>query len=148
MGSIVTASPFQAREAVLQDSELTFQEAFARHIIYPQRKVPITVLDDSSRASTSVTSPSLCPTVTVTLLGSHDLKMKDIEQSSLLFGGVPPMQIEMQDVNGDGKLDLILTFDRASMKVNANAKSTFLTGWLKDSQEIVAEGVIDKVLSG
>ena len=79
----------------------------------------------------------------MTLLGSHDLKVKDIEQSSLRFGGVPPMQIEMQDVNGDGKLDLILTFDRASLKLYPNARSAFLSGWLKNSQEIVAEGVID-----
>jgi predicted DsbA family dithiol-disulfide isomerase len=143
VGSVAAAAPLQAREAVLQDGELTFQEAFARHIIYPQRKVPITILDDSSRARASVTSSSLCPTVTVTLLGSHDFKVKDIEPSSLLFGGTAPMQTDMQDVNGDGKLDLILTFDRATLKLNPNARSAFLSGWLKNSQEIVAEGMIE-----
>jgi hypothetical protein len=76
-------------------------------------------------------------------LGSHDLKVKDIEQSSLLFGGTAPMQIDMQDANGDGKLDLILTFDLASLKLNPNERSPFLSGWLKDSQEIVAEGLIN-----
>jgi hypothetical protein len=42
------------------------------------------------------------------------------------------MKIDMQDVNSDGKLDLILTFDRASLQLNPNAKSAFLSGWLKE----------------
>ncbi len=127
-------SPLQAREPVLQEGELTFQEAFARHIIYPQRKVAI-------RAITS----SLYHTVTVTLLGSDDLNVNDVESSSLRFGGAPPMQMETQDINGDGKPDLILTFDQATLKLNPRTNSAFLSGWLQNSQEIVAEGTVDSV---
>src|SRR5207247_427394 len=86
-GASVAAAAIQDREPAIQDGELTFQEAFARHIIYPQRKVAI-------RSSTS----SLYHTVTVTLLGSDDLNVNDVESSSLHFGGAPPMQMEMQDV--------------------------------------------------
>ena len=124
-------SPLQHREPALQESELTFNEAFARHIIYPQRRVAIR----------SITS-SLYHTVTVTLLGSDDLNVKEVESSSLRFGGAPPMQIEMQDVNSDGKPDLILTFDQAILKLNPGTNSAFLSGWLKNSQEIVAEGTV------
>ena len=134
LGSTAAASPIQGREPALQDSELTFQEAFARHIIYPQRAVAI-----------RSTSSSLHHTVTVTLLGSADLNVKEVESSSLRFGGARPMQVEMQDTNGDGKPDLILTFDQAILKMNPRTKSAFLSGWLKNSQEIVAEGKVNSV---
>jgi len=44
------------------------------------------------------------------------------------------MQIEMQDVNGDGKPDLVLTFDQAILKLNPRTNSAFLSGYLKNSQ--------------
>ncbi len=53
------------------------------------------------------------------------------------------MQIEMQDTNDDGKPDLILTFDQAILKLNPRRNSAFLSGWLKNSQEIVAEGTVN-----
>ena len=77
--------------------------------------------------------------MTVTLLGSDDLNVKDVESSTLRFGGAPPRQMETQDVNGDGKPDLVLTFDQAILKLNPGTKSAFLSGWLKNSQEIVGE---------
>jgi len=132
VGSVPNTSPLQAGEPALQDGELTFNEAFARHIIYPQRKVAIR----------SITS-SLYHTVTVTVLGSDDLNVNDVESSSLRFGGASPMQMEMQDINGDGKPDLILTFDQAILKLNPRTSSAFLSGWLKNSQEIVAEGTVN-----
>ena len=134
MGGVAAASQAQGSEPALQDGELTLQEAFARHIIYPQRRVAI-------RAITS----SLYHTVTVTLLGSDDLNVNDAESSSLRFGGAPPMQMETQDINGDGKPDLILTFDQAILHLNPRKNSAFLSGWLKNSQEIVAEGTVESV---
>jgi len=83
--------------------------------------------------------------VTVTLLGSDDLNVKEVEPSSLRFGGAPPMQMEMQDINGDGKPDLVLTFDQDILKLNPRTNSAFLSGWLKNSQEIVAEGTVNSV---
>ena len=132
MGGVAAASQAQGSEPAPQDGELTFQEAFARHIIYPQRRVAIR----------SITS-SLYHTVTVTLLGSDDLNVKDVESSSLRFGGAPPRQMETQDVNGDGKPHLVLTFDQAILKLNPGTKSAFLSGWLKNSQGIVAEGTVN-----
>jgi hypothetical protein len=120
--------------ARIEGNELTFQDAFARHIIYPQRKVAI-------RSTTS----RQYHTVTVTLLGSDDLNVNDVESSSVCFGGAPPKQIEVQDINGDGKPDLMLTFDQAILNLNPRTKSAFLTGWLKNSQEIVAEGTVNSV---
>ena len=81
----------------------------------------------------------------MTLLGSDDLNVNDVESSSLHFGGAPPMQIQMQDINGDGKPDLTLTFDQAIMKLNPRTNSAFLSGWLKNSQEIVAEGTVNSM---
>jgi len=134
VGSVANTSPLQAGEPAIQDGELTFQEAFARHIIYPQRKVAIRLI-----------TSSLYHTVTVTLLGSDDLNVNDVESSSLRFGGAPPMRMEMQETNGDGKPDLILTFDQAILKLNPRTNSAFLSGWLKNSQEIVAEGTVNTV---
>ena len=134
MGGVAAASQAQGSEPALQDGELTLQEAFARHIIYPQRRVAI-------RAITS----SLYHTVTVTLLGSDDLDVNEVESSSLRFGGASPMQMEMQDTNGDGKPDLILTFDQAILKLNPRTNAAFLSGWLQNSQEIVAEGTVESV---
>ena len=44
------------------------------------------------------------------------------------FGRAPPMQMEMQDITGDGKPDLILTFDQAILKLNPRTNSAFLSG--------------------
>ena len=55
------------------------------------------------------------------------------------------MQIEMQDTNDDGKPDLILTFDQAILKLNPRNNSAFLTGWPKNSHEIVAESTVNAV---
>ena len=55
------------------------------------------------------------------------------------------MQVEMQDTNGDGKPDLILTFDQAILNLNPGTNSAFLSGWLKNSQEIVAESTVNAV---
>jgi len=129
------------QRSAIEANELTFQEAFAQRIIYPQKKVGISVLDDSSRPNRSTTL-SQYHTMTVTLLGSDDLNVKEVETSSLRFGGAPPMQIQMQDINGDGKPDLTLTFDQAIMKLNPRTNSAFLSGWLKNSQEIVAQSIV------
>ena len=39
-------------------------------------------------------------------------------QISLRFHGAVAVRTEMSDINGDGRLDLLVTFDQASVRLN------------------------------
>ena len=88
------------------------------------------------------TATSPASTITVRLLGSEDLDVTEVDLDSLQFHGAKPLSTSIRDVNGDGKPDLMVVFDRKSIKLSTRAKSGRLTGWLKDSRIIIGE---DKV---
>src|SRR5260370_441009 len=121
--------------------ELTFEEASRRHLIYPQRKVNIAIRPGCSEASKPV-APGQPGAIAVTLLGEDDLDVTEVERSSLRFGGEPPVQISVADVNHDGRPDLLLVFDMAKVRLQPNDKLGWLSGWLRDSQELVGSDSI------
>jgi hypothetical protein len=112
--------------------ELTFEEAVANHILLPPRLV--TVLAPSACWSLSSLIAGKSSTITLQLLGADDLDVSQIDTSSLKLHGVAPATVNVMDVNGDGRPDLLLTFSTASLKLHPNAKRMTLTGFLKNSQ--------------
>jgi len=113
--------------------ELTFEEAEARHIVLPPRPVSVQAqLPCSSSPSNGTTASS----ITLQLLGTDELDVSQINVDSLKLHGVSPEKVSMADVNGDGRLDLVLTFlaSVVKQKLHPNAKRMILTGFMKNSQ--------------
>src|SRR5262249_27450993 len=77
--------------------------------------------------------------VVMVLLGSDDLDVTQVELSSLSYRGVRAISTETADTNGDGRPDLMITFDASEMRALPSGQRAFLSGWLKTSQEFVGQ---------
>ncbi|MEP6912702.1 MAG: hypothetical protein ABI923_08100, partial [bacterium] len=77
-------------------------------------------------------------TLAVAILGADDLDAAEIDRSSLKLAGATPARTRFADVNGDGRADLVLTFDVAGPRLYTEAGPHHLRGWLKSSQAFVA----------
>jgi Domain of unknown function DUF11/Abnormal spindle-like microcephaly-assoc'd, ASPM-SPD-2-Hydin len=112
--------------------EMTIEEAKARHILLPPR--PVTVQSQSPCSSSLAgTMPS---SITLNLLGTDDLDVSQVNLDSLRLHGVLPEKVNVADVNGDGRPDLVLIFPASvvKQKLHPNARRMTLTGSLKNSQ--------------
>jgi hypothetical protein len=125
--------------ANIAQEELTPEMAAAAHVLYPIRPVQIEIMAGSAD---KVISPGQQGEFSVALLGTDDLDVGGVELSSLRFHGAAPVSIAVKDVNGDGRLDLLLVLDMADVRLNPNAEMAQLTGWLKNSQAFIGEDSI------
>ncbi len=123
----------------LSSNELTAQMAKEAHVLYPTRPVNIEITP--GREDKTI-APGRRGELSVALLGSSNLDVRGIEPTSLRFHGSSPVRTELTDLNGDGKLDLLIVFDQAGVRLSAQAKTARLTGWLKNSQAFVGEARI------
>ena len=73
------------------------------------------------------------------LLGSTDLDVRKVELASVRFHGATPLRSELRDISGAGRLDLVIVFNMANVRLSPNAKKAHLTGWLKSSQPFIGE---------
>ena len=73
-------------------------------------------------------------TIDVTLFGSDKLDVKEVDRSSVRFSGSKPLNVEIRDVDGDGRSDLVIHFDEKGFNLTAKAGRLTLTGTLKSSQ--------------
>ena len=80
-------------------------------------------------------------------MGADHLDVSKVDVSSLRFHGAMPLSTSLQDVDSDGKPDLLVTFDMADMKLDTRAKLARLTGWFTSSQNFVGEDKIRVVSS-
>ncbi len=62
-----------------------------------------------------------------------------MDLSSLRFHGAAPVGTSVTDVDGDGRPDLLVTFDMADVKLDSKATAARLTGWLTGSQNFIGE---------
>ena len=113
--------------------------AMQAHFDLPIRSVAIEITPESSGRIISLGSAGELP---VTLLGSDDLDVAEVEQSSLHVHGATPVRIEMRDINRDGRLDLVVFFDPGSVRLSLWANKAHLTGWLKSSQMFIGEAQV------
>lgn len=121
------------RQQSRQEPELTIEEARKHHVLFPPRSVNVSV-----QASCAVAAVLTGP-VRVTIFGGPDLAANDIDVLSLKLHGATPTGTALVDVNGDGRFDLVVTFDRAGIKLHPGAKTMTLNGWLKNSQIFLGE---------
>lgn len=119
----------------LSAKELSIPDAARKHVLLARRSVEV----DVRRAKPGETAfRSGPPEVVVTILGADDLDVGSIEHSSLRLAGSTPRRLEHRDVNGDGRADLVATFDESRLKRHPQANADRLTGWLRNSQAFAA----------
>jgi len=128
----MTASTFAA------PNEVSFEWAREHHLLHPPRFVTISVSPGASSEVKPVAAGQP-GTLRVALPGTDNFDVCEVEPSSLDLHGAKPLSISLEDVNGDGKLDLVAIFDMANVRLNMQAKTARLTGWLKCSQAFIGE---------
>jgi hypothetical protein len=75
----------------------------------------------------------------VAILGADDLDTADIDGSSLKLAAARPARARFADIDGDGRADLVLTFEGEHARQRSGGRPLPLTGWLKSSQAFDAE---------
>ena len=139
--SFIAAMPFQCSEWGSADGaapfentttgELTPELAVSHHVLYPPRAIDIEI---TPGCEDKIINPGRRGEFSVALLGANDLDVRDVEPTSLRFHGATAVRTELSDINGDGKLDLLIVFDQAGVSLDPRTKVGRLTGWLKSSQ--------------
>ena len=121
-----------------QEPGLPVGEAIERHVLFAPRAVQIELMPGVPVARKAI-SLSSSGEVVVALFGAERFNVRDIDPASLRFAAAAPLRLEIADVNGDGKADLLLIFDSASLKLTPDARKATLSGWLKNSQAFTGE---------
>jgi predicted DsbA family dithiol-disulfide isomerase len=118
--------------------EVTFEWMREHHLLHPHRFVSVSV-SPSSPSGLKPVAAGQPGTVRVALLGANNFDVREVEPSSLDLHGAKPLSISFEDVNGDGKLDLVAVFDTSQLKLHPQATVARLTGWLKSNQAFSGE---------
>jgi len=120
--------------------ELTPEMAALRHVLYLPRSIEMQITPgcDEKRIS-----PGRRGEFSIAVLGSNDLDVREVQTDSLRFHGATAVRTETSDINGDGKLDILIFFDQANVRLNPQTRTARLTGWLKNSQAFIGEDRID-----
>ena len=116
--------------------ELSPQMAMDAHVLFPPFSARIMV---GHACGTANIATRLAGTVQVALLGDKTLDVSQVDLSSLKFAGTSPINATSRDVNADGVPDLLLTFDKAQLKLTPLSTVGRLSGWMKDSQAFSGE---------
>jgi hypothetical protein len=124
--------------------EMEMEAIRQKHLLYPPRSAEILVRPGCDLPSAPI-APGQPGTVTITIPGTGSLDAREVDLSSLNLHGLKPLSATMVDVNGDGRPDLILTFDSAQLHLSPQKKEVHLSGWLKNSQRFVANAPVTVV---
>jgi hypothetical protein len=143
LGSVAPPAPGPAAatsSALLSDlpSELSFEWARQRHMLRAPRAVSISVSPGCSSEAKPIAA-GLPATVRVAVLGTDGFDVTQVDTSSLRFHGASAVDTSVQDVNSDGRPDLVVTFNTSALKLHAKASVARLTGWLKNGQAFYGE---------
>ena len=83
-------------------------------------------------------------TLPVAVLGSEDLDVTQIDQTTLKLEGVSPKPKgksskvgTLRDVNGDSFVDLVLHFDLKDLEIDKDTTELTLEGKMKDGTEFI-----------
>ena len=114
--------------------ELTTDEVLDNHLLYPHKSVQVRVF-------------TVATGIAVAVLGAPDFDVKQIDLTSLSLHGAKPVATLIQDINHDGRPDLVVTFNPTDIKLHAGATRLRLAGWLKDGQMIFGEQRIVRPLA-
>jgi hypothetical protein len=137
-------SPGASPARLLAQDELTAEMAAQAHALYPPR--PVKIVFRPGCLSKAV-APGQAGVVGVSVQGEADFDLSEIEPSSLRLHGAHALSASTRNVDGTGKPGLYATFDMKDLKMQANATTVRLTGWLKNSQFFIGEDQITVVPS-
>ncbi len=124
VGPLAEKRSFPVRE--LARDELTPEMAMRAHVLHPPKRVTV-------RAAAGCDG-------TVTLMGADGFDVRDVDPLSLRLAGAPALRTAVDDVDGDGRPDLVVVFDSSRMRAQRGAAR--LSGWLSNSQ--VIHGRVEK----
>jgi hypothetical protein len=134
-----TTRTFSARMPVqrsLAQDELTPEMAAQAHALYPPRPVKIVVRPG---CASKAVAPGQTGVVGVAVLGEADFDVSEIEPTSLRLHGAQAISLSTRTVDSTGKPGLYATFDMKNVRLQQNAATIRLTGWLKNSQFFIGE---------
>jgi hypothetical protein len=124
--------------------EMDLETIRQKHLLYPPRPAEIVVHPGCGLPSAPI-APGQPGTLIITIPGTGSLDVNQVDVSSLNLHGLKPLSATMVDVNGDGRLDLVLTFDTAQLHLGLQKKEIRLGGWLKNSQRFAATAPVNIV---
>jgi len=123
-------------DGLITRAELTPEMAMRAHVLYPPAPVRI---DITPGCDEKTIIPGRRGEFSIALLGSSSLDVRDVEPASLRFHGAGALRTEISDVNNDGRPDLMIAFDQATVRLDPRTRTGRLTGWLRSSQVFVGE---------
>ena len=142
--------PFQCTAAGSQNAPppgtfhgggLSVDEARRRGVLFPPRVAQIEVMPGVPVESKTI-SLSRSAVISVAVFGAERFDVTAIDPTSLKFAGASPLRVETADMNGDGRLDLLLSFDTATLNLSPGAPKATLSGSLDTSQRFTGEAPI------
>ena len=140
-GPLLRQSVMAAASTPGESGELSFESARQNHMLHPRRFVSISISPGCSSEVKAVAA-GRPGSVRVAVLGTDDFDVSQIEVSSLDLHGAKAVGTFTQDVNGDGKPDLVSIFDSSAIGIRPQATVARLTGWLEDGRGFIGEDKI------
>lgn len=102
--------------------------------LVPDRKVTIDVKPGSYPNSINLKSKGVIP---VAVFTTDDFDATSISSNYISFAGAPAVKANFEDINNDGRLDIIFYFSVGALKLNASSTSATLVGMAGDTKTIV-----------
>ncbi|MFN8472172.1 MAG: hypothetical protein U0822_08290 [Anaerolineae bacterium] len=110
--------------------------------------IPVTI-DIKPGDSANSINPRSNGKTPVAILGSNSFDVTKVDASTARFGKTgaeaAPAQWALEDVNRDGRMDMILHFDTQKAGITCGDTSAILTGKLSDGQAIKGQDTIQTV---
>jgi hypothetical protein len=113
--------------STIEDRELTGQQIFDRHQVYPFLHIQIEVRPGHIQVGS-------LDVVHVAALGSATFDVTRVVPSSLRFANSPPLSTSIRDVNHDGFNDIVAGFSMKNLNLSPASTVATLIGALKSSQ--------------
>ena len=99
----------------------------------PVIEVAIDIKPGSDPNSINLGSKGVVP---VAVLTADEFDATTVDPATVLFAGAPPVHWALEDVDGDGDVDMILHFKTQALGLDATSTEATLTGSTYDEQEI------------
>jgi hypothetical protein len=122
-----TAGASGSGSATQSPREISTDEVLEKHLLYSHKPVRIQLL------------PTTPDKVSLAVFGAPDFDVSEIEISSLRLHGAKPASTSIEDINHDGRADLVVSFRLSEVKLGPGATRIHLSGWLKNSQVFFGE---------
>ncbi|HTS61645.1 MAG TPA: choice-of-anchor D domain-containing protein [Candidatus Acidoferrales bacterium] len=108
-----------------------------KHLFYPLLPAHLVVHPGCPLGAAPI-APERTGTLTVAIPGTATMDVTRIDLSSLRLHGLKPESTVISDANGDGRPDVVMTFDQAELHIRPQTKEIHVSGFLNHGQRFVA----------